>query len=152
MAPLQIIRINNTPRSAAWLFVAAGVGLWIASPYLAEQRLPLQLCGLIAALAGAAVLVWNFKQVVTVQPALRCILVDISSRFGNRQRRIPFNQIGEIVLNEYRDSDPDARLTKVAYQVIARLRDGNTLALTDQSFDQAEMERLRGQLRAMLDH
>ena len=149
------MRTNYAPVLNGWLFIGLGAGLVLLRQLRttagSEERLALALVAAAFVVAGAAVVVLGFSQVVTFEPGSRRVIIVDRSRFGTGRRVLRFDQIREVRVESWTDPDPDARaLEPVTHRVLLRLMDDTEVPLTDSSLDEGRAEAIRSQLARLL--
>jgi hypothetical protein len=147
-SPLRLTRTNGAPAWTGWLFVAMGAGVLLLRQLRdgagVEERLGLALVAAVLTAVGALVVMRGFRQIITVDPLGRRLLVQDRTRFGSQTRSVPFAVIREVAVESWTDPDPDARpFQQTTHRVLVRLRDGSALPLTDFTLDAAAVAGIR---------
>lgn len=140
---------NNSPLSG-WAGIGLG-GLCFALSFC-NQDAPqakfalLILAGMFLAI-GCGILIWFPRRIIIVDPTIGEIQIEDLSRFGKKIRILPFDEIAEIVMQEWVDPDPDIRpFKRVLYWLALRLHSGEEVEITDQTPGKEDVSELRGKL------
>lgn len=115
------------------LYGAIGVGVGLVFIMLVRQASSLSsvtstsafLLGLLILILGLVALVMNGEQVITVDPKRRMVLIETTSRFGKKQRLIPFRDIADVSLGEIGDIEGGS----ISYFVQLNLKNGKDVGL-----------------------
>jgi hypothetical protein len=89
--------------------------------------------GLLILSISVVVLVRGGKQIITVDPPMRRILIEGISRFGTTRRLIPFSQINDVYVGELGDREGGS----ISYHVVVKLVDGKKVNLFIGAFEGA---------------
>lgn len=145
----QLTLHNGAPVWGGWLFVAMGLGT-LAWGALTDVG-GLTIVGLILVGVGAIVVIRRHRREITLDPQRAALIVVDSTRFGSTRRVVPFREVTRVGVEDWTDPDPDARpFQQTVYRVVAHLRDGTQLALTDFAGDRAATDRRRVELAALI--
>jgi hypothetical protein len=145
---------HGAPVWGGWLFVALGAAAIGGWRYLlpSEDAAGLAVVGAIFGVAGLVVVVRAQRQQITLDAGRRMMVVVDRSRFGASRRVVPFNAIARLAVEDHTDPDPDARpFQQTTYRVVALLRDGHELPLTDFSRDCAAADGRRAELALLIE-
>jgi len=154
--PLRFIRYGGMPVWGGWLFVGLGAAVLALRHYLAgadsTERLALALVATILATAGAVVVIRGFSQTVTIQPGTQQLIVEDRTRFRTKRRIIPFGEVREVTVESHTDPDPDSRpFERTTHRVIARLRDGSEVPITDFTLDADATGQIRSDVARLFE-
>lgn len=83
------------------------------------------LLGILILVVGAGLFLFGGKQVITVEPKLKRIVVTSLGRLRTSSREIHFNEISEVYVGESGDQEGGS----IRYHVVARLKTGTEVAL-----------------------
>ena len=83
------------------------------------------LLGLLLLLIGTGTLLLGGKRTVSVDPEARRVLIEDASRFGQKERSIAFDEVGEV----YVDSLGDKEGGSISYDVVLKLTSGEAVSL-----------------------
>jgi hypothetical protein len=154
----QIVKIEshrNNPALSGWLgFGLAALCFGISFSGMDSPQAQLWLRALAAMFfgIGCAVLVWAPRRSVTIDPETCQIRIEDSSCFGKKHRTISFDEVAEVVAEEWKDPDPDIRpLKRTLHWVGLRLHSGEMIDLTDQCLSKPTVLALRSRLANILD-
>ncbi len=155
-ATLRFTRHGGAPVWGGWLFVCMGAGVLVLRHFRAgaeaPERLGLALVAGILGTAGALVVARRFRQTVTFHSRTGSLVIEDRTRFGYRRRSIRFDEIREIAVDEHADPDPDSRpFGTTTYQLVARLRDGSEVPVTDLVPGAASTEEARTEVVRFLE-
>jgi len=107
--------------------------------------------GILLLISGIAVLVINGKQTITVDPKRRLVLIETSSRFGDKRVIILFRDIVEVTLGEHGDTEGGS----ISYFIQLHLKSGKSANLfvgwVPEQWSRAEMEARRQRLIGYLE-
>jgi hypothetical protein len=142
----------------AWLVLAllAGAALMIGfrafeGPGLTGGRAGFAL-GVLLLAGGVLGLLLCGRQIITVDPDRRCIVMESISRYGSKSEVLPFEDIADVSLGQTGDKEGGS----IRYHVVVRQRSGGEKALfvgffagaSDRTTVQARCQRLANYLSA----
>lgn len=105
--------------------------------------------GLLILSISVVVLVQGGKQIITVDPPKRRILIEGISRFGTTKRLIAFNQIDDVYVGELGDREGGS----ISYHVVVILTNGKKVNLFIGAFDGAyDYSVMEGRCRRLLEN
>jgi hypothetical protein len=107
--------------------------------------------GLLIVAISLATLVINGKQVISVDPRRRLVRIQTYSRFGDKERLIPFSHISDVYIGELGDKEGGS----ISYHLVLQLKEGKEVALFLGAFEgtydrqamEARLSRLNEYLR-----
>ena len=106
------------------------------------------LLGLLLLGAGLAILLFAGKQVITVDTKARRIVIEHKNRFGTSVKRILFNEIADVYVDELGDREGGS----ILYYVAIKLKTGEEIALFKGFFDGSHSKSAMEARRERLGH
>jgi hypothetical protein len=145
---LRFTRPGGSPVLGGWVLVCTGGAVLVLRHYLigadSTEGLALVLVAGVLSTAGAVVVVRKFRQTITIQAPTMQIVVEDHTRFRSRRRIIRFQEVRELAVEAQTDTDPDARTYQLTtYRLVARLRDGTDVPITDFGLDAEDVAKIR---------
>lgn len=137
--------------SGVCLGLAVALGAWRLGDAWTQTTFSAFVLGLLVLVVSSIVLVQGGRQVVSVDPARREIEVLTTTRWSERRRVVPFEDVDQLFLGQFGDREGGS----VSYYVCVRLRSGEEVSLYvgafEGTFDRPTMEARLQRLQTYLN-